>query len=327
VDASDTFKELQELRRGRGLDAHDLHGRVGPRIRQACGITETDSPAVVRRKVLLTLTELCSRLPDDLRLAALVALALHQEATNQTLDRRVAWLADHFDHNPKTARRRIDEAFRLIAEQLDDQDEETNGYAPSGWYVQSLRSVLRMDLAVPQLDEERRIIATVDELDELVVSLSAPREANVDPNDHITAEMIYGGEIVDEDQVSRGHATFTIRLPNPLHLGQPHDYRIQFTSYPRSWMRPYYVLTPLRRCDHFTARVRFGNEHKPERVWRISGVPPRALDDFTPNGDLISIDRVGDVPVEFYELKPGLSYGLQWRKAQESVPRQWESMV
>ncbi|MEJ7743107.1 MAG: hypothetical protein WKF73_11455 [Nocardioidaceae bacterium] len=99
MDASDTFKELQELRRGRGLDAHDLHGRVGPRIRQACGITETDSPAVVRRKVLLTLTELCSRLPDDLRLAALVALALHQEATNQTLDRRVAWLADHFDHN------------------------------------------------------------------------------------------------------------------------------------------------------------------------------------------------------------------------------------
>ncbi len=68
VDASDTFKELQELRRGRGLDAHDLHSRVGPHIRLACGITETDGPAVVRRKVLLTLTELCSRLPDDLRL-------------------------------------------------------------------------------------------------------------------------------------------------------------------------------------------------------------------------------------------------------------------
>jgi len=61
-----------------------------------------------------------------------------------------------------------------------------------------------MDLAVPQLDEERRIIATVDQLDELVVSLSAPREANVDPNDRIAAEMIYGGEIIEEDQISRG---------------------------------------------------------------------------------------------------------------------------
>jgi len=98
-----------------------------------CEVTETDGPAVVRRKVLLTLTELCSRLPDDLRLAALVALALHQEATNQTLDRRVAWLADHFDHNPKTARRRIDDAFRLIAEQLD-------GPASSG------QCVTRLDL-------------------------------------------------------------------------------------------------------------------------------------------------------------------------------------
>ena len=170
-----------------------------------------------------------------------------------------------------------------------------------------------MDLAVPQLDEERRIIATVDQLDELVVSLSAPREAHVDPNDRIAAEMIYGGEIVDEDQVSRGHATFTLRLPKPLNLGQPHNYRIRFTSYPRSWMKPYYVLTPLRRCDHFTVRVCFGNEHKPDLVWRISGVPSRALDDFTPNEDLITIDLVGDVQLEFYDLKQGLSYGVQWK--------------
>lgn len=45
VNASDTFKELQELRRGRGLDAHDLHARVGPRIGLACGISETDVSA------------------------------------------------------------------------------------------------------------------------------------------------------------------------------------------------------------------------------------------------------------------------------------------
>ena len=52
------------------------------------------------------LTALCEQLPDDLRIAASVALALHDEAVGEFLDRRIAWLADHFDRDPRTARLR-----------------------------------------------------------------------------------------------------------------------------------------------------------------------------------------------------------------------------
>jgi hypothetical protein len=171
-----------------------------------------------------------------------------------------------------------------------------------------------MDVDPPKLVEERRIVADMDELDEIVVSLSAPRDERA-PNeeDRITGEIIYGGEIVEEQPVASGHTRFIIRLPQPLSLGQRHEYSIQFTSYPQSRMRPYYVITPLRRCDHFTARIRFGNTFMPDVIWRVSGVPPRALDDFEPNEDLITISRVGDVSIEFHELKQGLSYGVQWR--------------
>ena len=77
-------RELNELRRGRGLDAADLHQRIGPGLREACEITAADQPAAARQKLVLRLTELCGRLPADLRLAALAALGLHEEAAGSS---------------------------------------------------------------------------------------------------------------------------------------------------------------------------------------------------------------------------------------------------
>lgn len=316
VGNTEVVRELQEVRRGRGLQADDLHGRVGPRLCAASGITDTDPPAAVRRKLTLRLAELCGLLPSDLELAARVALGLHEDAEGQFLDRRVEWLATHFDRDPKTARRRIDQAFRLLSEHLDEhnsRNDDTSEYAPDGWYIASMRAAVRMDTDPPQLTEQRTIVATVDSLDEIMVALAAPKDFDgTESQERIAAEMIYGGEIVEEHHPTGSYARFVLRLPQPLSLGQRHEYGIQFTSYPRSLMRPFYVLTSLRRCDHFTASIRFGSKHTPDAVWRVSGVPPRALDDFTPTDNLITVDRVGDVSVEFHELRPGLSYGAQW---------------
>jgi hypothetical protein len=74
----EVVRELNELRKGRGLDAPELV--VGPLLRTACSITEHDRLDEVRSKLRLRLGGLCSRLPDDLRLAAEVALGLHPEA-------------------------------------------------------------------------------------------------------------------------------------------------------------------------------------------------------------------------------------------------------
>jgi hypothetical protein len=281
VDAgtgTDTVHELNDLRRGRGLKAANLGSRVGPRLRAACGVEETDSPALVRRKVVLRLTALCEQLPDDLKIAASVGLALHDEAVGEFLDRRIAWLADHFDRDPRTARRRVDTAFRLLSERLDsDTAGDFTLDSPEGWYVESLQAVLRLDLEPAQLIEDRRIVATVDDLKEITVSMRAPRGVTLD--EPIEAEMVAGGEIVEAQPVGPGHTRFLIRLPEALHVGQRHDYSIRFTSYPRSWTHPYDLLTPLHRCEHFSVRVRLGGT-QPDLLW---------------------------------QLQPqGMSYGLQW---------------
>ncbi|SER22931.1 hypothetical protein SAMN05216188_10957 [Lentzea xinjiangensis] len=308
--------ELKEIRRGRGLRADDLHERVGLALCTACGVTDLDHPALIRRKIILQLTKLSAKLPSDLHLAATVALGLHQDAAGEFLDQRIAWLANTYDRDPRTARRRVDNAFKMLAELLYDagmRDRKSGSYSPDGWYVESLRGFLRMDLELPTLTEERRIVAAVDDLDELILSMSAPRDPRAGDEYAIRAEMVYGGEIVAEERVSSSHSRFVVRLPSPLTLGQTHNYSIQFISYPRQWMRPYYVFTPLRRCEEFSVRVRYGTHNAPAKVWRISGLPSKAYEDFVPGDDQLTVDRLGDVSLEFHDLQQGLSYGLQWQ--------------
>jgi hypothetical protein len=280
VDIADTVHELNDLRRGRGVNAANLGTRLGPRLRVACAVDDTDSPAQIRRKVVSRLLNLCGQLPEDLQLAATVALALHHEGCGEFLDRRISYLAERFDRDPRTARRRVDTAFKLLGERIDDEGpRDGDPESAAGWYVESLRAILRMDLEPAQLIEERRIVATVDGLSDIAVSLRAPKGAS-EPGELIAATMTYGGEIVAVRHVDPGHTRFHIRLSETLHLGQRHDYGIQFTSYPRSWTQPYDLVAPLDRCEHFAVRVRFGGERQPDLVW---------------------------------QLRPqGMSYGLQW---------------
>lgn len=265
--AEDIVHELNDLRRGRGVNAANLGARLGPRLQVACSLDDTDGPAQIRRKAVSRLTELCAELPDDLQVAAAVALALHHEGVGEFLDRRIAWLAEHFDRDPRTARRRVDTAFRLLAERIDDETVDTEPVSAEGWYLASLRAMLRMDLEPAQLIEERRIVATVDGLSDIEVSLRAPKGVS-EPGDFITATMPYGGEILAVHHVTPGHTKFHIRLSEPLRRGQSHDYGIQFRSYPRSWSEAYDLMAPLDRCEHFAVRVRFGGE-KPDLVWQL----------------------------------------------------------
>jgi hypothetical protein len=324
VTAENSFpfvRELNELRRGRGLDAADLHLRIGPYLRTACGVEDTDQPAAARHKLVLRLTELCGRLPADLRLAALAALGLHEEAAGEFLDRRISWLASVLDRDPRTARRRIDLAFRRLDELLGDPGRGREPHPLAGWYVESMKAMLRLDRDPPELQEERRIVAEVDELDELVLSFSVPAEPGSDPVPDITADVLFGGEIVEARQVSASHAQFVMRLPSPLRLGQRHEYGIRFAPR-RTVLRPYYVLTPLRRCEKFSVRVRFDREDQPARVWRLNGVPGRVIDDGVDSGDAVTINRVGEVGLEFHELHQGLGYGLQWSFDRSFDPRE-----
>src|SRR5690349_4652961 len=87
--AAELANELKMLRKGRGLQTPKLSDQVGPMLRQLCGITGTESAATLREKLSERLRNLADALPDDLRLAVTVALAIHQDTQQQFLQDRV----------------------------------------------------------------------------------------------------------------------------------------------------------------------------------------------------------------------------------------------
>jgi hypothetical protein len=312
------FQELVELRRGRGLDSPDLAGRIGPLLRTACGIgprtTDTDARVVLVDR----LADVIAALPDDLRLAAQAALAMPPAPRLRFLRERMTWLAAQLARDSRTVARRADDAFRLLVENLSGASVSEPIAAPEskqatgGWFIDSLVANVVLDRDPPQVIETRRIVAVKPGLDGISVSFSAPRGPDGDGEHPLSVSVLHGGELVDLSGERGSHVRGRLRLPHPLAPGEKHEYGIVFSAFPRRWLRPYYVLTPLSRCDHFRLRAKFDREASPTKIWRVDGLPCRLLDDFVPGPEILDLDSVGEVCVEFGALRQGLSYGIQW---------------
>ncbi|MEX5632396.1 hypothetical protein [Parafrankia sp. FMc2] len=345
-ESAAVLRELRELRRGRGLRSDDLPRRTGLHLRLFCGITEEDSPRRLREKLVGVLTEQCEQLPGDLRLAVLAAFALHDQADQKFLHERVEWVAARLERTTRTARRRVDEGLRMLAETFADPAATAapatpaapssptgaaSGVAASaapgpgtsslfvseGWYVSSMRSTLSLDTRPLALTEDRVITATADRLDRVVCALSVPYRPEVGSRQHppvVTAAVPYGGRIIEEVRPSPRHTRVVIALPRGLTAGEQHRLGVTFTIEARAGLLPYYVVTPLRRYDQVSARVRFGAA-PPTRLWRLDGVPPRVVEEFLPGDEPLAPDPAGEVRVRFRDLRPGLSYGLAWSRA------------
>jgi hypothetical protein len=309
-------KELIELRSGRGLYSPDLLRRLGPGIRSYCRITAGQDEASIRRAVLERLESATDELPEDLSLAARAALAIPPAPRAPFLRDRWDWLADRLERDVRTVARRADDAFQLLAERLaagpPRQEPPDSPFAPDGWYIEDLVSNVLIDRDPAQLVETRRIVALEPGLEEISISFSVPRSGDVAGDRPLSVSILHGGELVTETGSMSSHYRGRLRLPRPLSVGESHEYGVVFSAFSRQWIRPYYVLTPLRRCDHFLLRAKFDRMTPPVKVWRLDGVPARVVDEFTPTDDLLDPDAVCEVRAEFHALRQGLSYGIQW---------------
>jgi integrase len=215
--------------------ADDIDDRVGPVLREAFGVGGRDDPGVVRRKVADRLLVLAERLPADLGHAVRVALALGDSATDRFLKDRLSHIAETISRDPRTAKRRVEEGLRRLAEIIVDEAASASSawskFAPTGWYIASLHATLLLDRDPPQLLERRRIVATQAGLDEVVASLSAPPRRSEEGTPTIRLDMLHGGTVVAEETLPGGHYRGTIRLPAPLGIGQEHEYSVVFLAF------------------------------------------------------------------------------------------------
>lgn len=308
--------EINDLRRGWGLQALDPR-RVGPRLREICGILDRDGEADIRRRLSERISAALATLPDEPRIAVSVALCLHPGARLRGFEQRREWLARHLKVSSRTALRRVDEAAGMLAAAMWQQFQAgpPDPAPEDGWYVERLSTLLVLDGERPEALERRVIVAEQDGVEEIANRVSVPRHsADTRPAHGLLVDLLYGGTIEAREQPYESVFRHTIRLPTALRKGERHEYMIRRTLPDGQTLTPYHVHVPLRRCDHFDLRIRFDGRRPPSAVWRMAGVPTAVLREGDPQAERIEPDRSGEVWAEFHELVRGLAYGFRWRE-------------
>jgi hypothetical protein len=303
-------EELGRLRRGRGVMAEDLPDRVGPTLRRMAGIEFGSNAGDTRKRLIGLLEDLAAGLPEDLRTAFCAALALREDVQFRFLDQRMRWLANGLQRDVRTARRRADEAIRLVDDTVDVPTRPPGGY--EDWYLVRLRSLLLLDQAEPSAIEERTLVAARDDLTEIYIATSMPTPRGGRPQERSAQlKVLYGGSLIGATWPTATYFRYAIRLPQPLERGQSHEFGISITTPRDQPLNPRYGIQPLRRCDEFDLRIRFGAA-KPPSVWHIAGLPRGMVDDFADPQALVHPDVTGDIHMWYQHLKLGLVYGARW---------------
>lgn len=182
-----------------------------------------------------------------------------------------------------------------------------------GWFIESYSAVVRVGAGLVEVIARRTIVATVDNLREIVTSVSVPRPPDaLDRPTALESELLFGGSLERRGKPYDGYFTNVIALPRPLGRGERHEYGLRLAIPPGQLMATHFLHVPYRRSDHFDLRVRFGRTVTPRRVWLLDGVPGAVLHLPDPAAPALDPDRFGEVHATFDAMRPGLGYGIRW---------------
>ncbi|NBH04878.1 hypothetical protein GTY80_16700 [Amycolatopsis sp. SID8362] len=273
-------------------------------MRSACVVAGDDDQVAIRAKVTDRLTELASHLPEDLRVAALAAFGISAEARQPLYQDRIRWAAQHLDRDPRTVRRRVDEAIEVLAELA-------SAPSPSPaegdrWHTAALAVTMVLDQPEPEVFEQRRVVADEDGVRSLDLAISFPAGRG-----DLSVTVFYGGTVVDRGMATDDRWGYGLELPHPLSRGEQWEFGIRFRLPPASMVRPHLVCVPRHPCEALDLRVRFGLE-RPSDVRVLEGAFQRDVTTPTFRGRRHPVDSAGDVHLRFRHLTPGLAYGARW---------------
>lgn len=311
--SAELANELKTLRKGRGLQAPKLADQVGPMLRELCGVGRNENAAAIREKLSARLRNLSDRLPDDLRLAVTIALALHPDTQQQFLQDRVQFLADLQKRDVRTIRRRMDEGFDLLAEMATKPSESTGGGSGQAWYIQRMEAILRLDKLSPECFERRTIVAEWEGLEKIQAMLTLPKDQDDTGEQHdLNAELYFGATLANTYRKTVNRFALELDLPKPLGIGERHEYGIVWRVPDDQPMRTHYVFFPDRRCEEFQLRIRFDAKQVPSTIWQVEEVFHRDVDDKRPTEAILHVDGAAELNLTFNQLLPGHGYGAQW---------------
>ena len=315
VEVQRVLAEIKSLRKGRGIHAGDLEGRLGPLLAELAVGARNSKPTLRRHTLIGEIRTYSISMAADLRAAISASLGLSSETQQMPYFKdRVSWLAAYLGYEYRTALRRIEVAEQLLSEEIARELTRRRGRAPTapdGWHLDELRTLVRLDTPTPEAHEHRRIIATRTDLTEVMAWLDVPRNPGQSPAG-LLGEVLYGGRLQRREQPSSSRIQFVVQLPTPLQPGDQHEYGLLLRIPPGESMKPRYIFSPECQCNVFDLRVRFGPGARPAWIRRVDGETVRMVDTAEPADDLADLDEAGEIHVRFHNPTLYLCYGIQW---------------
>lgn len=305
--------ELRRLCRGWATRRTRLHDHIGGNVCEWATVSARVSDDDARLRISRALDRLSAdELPSSDKLIIGAAMALRPDFHFSSLRTRTEVLAERLTVSPRTARRRIGEALdrlaHLIANAIDPNDLE------SGWALDHMGALVRLDGAEPEMIEQRTITATRAGLRRISARFSLAREppAACEARE-VDAQVLQGARIVEEHRDGKGHFRHVLELPHSLDRGEALTYTMAYRVVDGRPIRPYFAMVPTVECGAFDVRIRFAAGREPRAVWLVDRVHYQALADLTtPSAPALELDGAGEVRAVFANLRPGFGYGIAW---------------
>jgi hypothetical protein len=303
--------ELKSVRKGRGVPDPEFAHRYGPALLAVLDLPEDVPVPEVRTATEKLLRDHAETLADDLKLALLAGFGLHPDARARFYDARADWLAEIFQRDRRTAKRRVDEAVEQVAElalaDLRRRDGRTHPTEQAAWHTAFLRTVVVLAGGAPEIIESRRIVCHQPGLDLIDLAGTITGSASPEGRD-LDVDVLFGGTLERRARKSGTRTGLYLRLPAAPPTGGKAEFMLRYRIPPGKAMGSHYAPVPRYRCDHYDLRIRFGDD-RPASAFRLERVFQADIDD---GGAAVPVNRAGEVHLEFDDLVPGFAYGARW---------------
>jgi hypothetical protein len=318
--------EIRRLRAGRGVFAPNLAVRMGPHLRNLCGMPDDgahDDTAQLRPTLIQHLLALAGGLTNERQDALAISLAIDSNVEHLTnFNDRVDHLSTLLAASSRTALRRIGEAEHELAKEIAFELSSNTGGERfvKSYYIRSCRAIVdntaaHADPATVVVSQEREIVCVQDGLAEIPIRFELPEHPDT-PQQVFSARAQHGGRITAQRRLSPTGFELVLGLPSPLAQRKAHRFGISFT-FPAELIRAHHVITGEVTIRHYQLIVKFHPDHPPAWIRRVDGEDIRTLDAYArrtvaPSGGF-PLDAVGEANLTFHHLSPHLAYGCQYR--------------
>lgn len=314
--AADIDADLRHLRKGAGVNRPDLIVALGGHLRAVIGrLTDLEAPDARMR--ILAIFRTAAGAIADLEIRDMFLATMGVTDTRSLLTAREEALAKKYRCSAKTiSRRAAQDGCPLVAEEMLRMSNSERQFVPGevgGWVVDSMSSIAMLGRTRPKLVGSYHITSRADGLSQLVSRLSVPQPAGARLDVAPSVSAPAGGEIIAVERLTISTWQYRLRLNETLMRGDTADFSVAVTLPSISYMRPYNVLVPLRRHEHFKCVVDFGEDTEVEAAWVLNGLPPAAAEDDQWLGAVVDPRQQHVVEHDFFKVQAGCVYGLRWR--------------